>query len=52
MLKGFEDSIPLYSGGLYVSGKKYQVTKVDNQSMFAEQVRQFGHATRIRFVKL
>ncbi|KUM62344.1 hypothetical protein ACN42_g4760 [Penicillium freii] len=37
MLRGFEDSIPLYSGGLYVAGEKLMVTKADDQSIYAEK---------------
>jgi profilin len=44
MLRGFEDSIPLYSGGLYVAGEKLQVTKADDQSIYAQQVRHFNDA--------
>jgi hypothetical protein len=43
MLRGFEDSIPLYSGGLYVAGEKLMVTKADEQSIYAEKVRLFQH---------
>lgn len=42
MLRGFEDSIPLYSGGLYVAGEKLMVTKADDQSIYAEKVRYFN----------
>lgn len=42
MLRGFEDSIPLYSGGLYVAGEKLMVTKADDQSIYAEKVRHFN----------
>ncbi|KAJ5530773.1 hypothetical protein N7527_004166 [Penicillium freii] len=38
MLRGFEDSIPLYSGGLYVAGEKLMVTKADDQSIYAEKL--------------
>ncbi|KAJ5192567.1 hypothetical protein N7449_008709 [Penicillium cf. viridicatum] len=38
MLRGFEDSIPLYSGGLYVAGEKLMVTKADEQSIYAEKL--------------
>jgi profilin len=42
MLRGFEDSIPLYSGGLYVAGERLMVTKADDQSIYAEKVRHFN----------
>ncbi|CAG7975241.1 unnamed protein product [Penicillium salamii] len=37
ILRGFEDSIPLYSGGLYIAGEKLQVTKADDESIYAQQ---------------
>ncbi|KAJ5861003.1 uncharacterized protein N7529_008313 [Penicillium soppii] len=37
ILRGFEDSIPLYSGGLYIAGETLQVTKADDQSIYAEK---------------
>lgn len=40
ILRGFEDSIPLYSGGLYIVGEKLQVTKADDESIYAQQVGQ------------
>lgn len=40
ILRGFEDSIPLYSGGLYIAGEKLQVTKADDESIYAQQVGQ------------
>ena len=51
MLRGFEDSIPLYSGGLYVAGEKLQVTKADDQSIYAEKVRHSNCATSRCLVK-
>lgn len=39
ILRGFEDSIPLYSGGLFIAGEKLQVTKADDQSIYAQKVR-------------
>ncbi|KAJ5367663.1 hypothetical protein N7541_001604 [Penicillium brevicompactum] len=37
ILRGFEDSIPLYSGGLFIAGEKLQVTKADDQSIYAQK---------------
>ena len=38
ILRGFDDSIPLYSGGLYIAGEKLQVTRADDQSIYAQKV--------------
>ncbi|CAG8048275.1 unnamed protein product [Penicillium olsonii] len=37
ILRGFDDSIPLYSGGLYIAGEKLQVTRADDQSIYAQK---------------
>lgn len=39
ILRGFEDSIPLYSGGLFIAGDKLQVTRADDQIIYAQKVR-------------
>lgn len=51
LLRGFEDSIPLYAGGLYIAGENLDVTKINDQSIYAQKVRHSNEDTNAELTR-